>query len=330
MAEGVDYAFPPKPRPAVLAQQGKTFVCRYGGKGTTDKMLTASELAGLRANGVDVVANVEGSAGGFSGYAAGRDWALAGLSWFGDLGMPADRPLYFSADWDVQPSDWGNLASALQGAASVIGQSRVGLYGGRYAILRSQETGLARWYWQTFAWSTVNGKVVWVPDTHIQQYRNGVTIDGADCDLDRSMQADYGQWGYQEVPDVELTDKYGDRAWTGRTVADRMKDDASMRDWLYGDGPGTQAGPGFSAGAPLPTMLAAARLVPSIATALTALAAKVDADVSDLETAIGQVDDQVLAGLTAAGRAPADVAAALVAALGQEGAAAVAHAVLGS
>lgn len=203
-AWGVDYAFPPIPRPSVLAavtnpdnSKGKDFVVRYGGKGTTDKMLTASELSGLRAHGIDVVANTEGSAGGFRGYAAGQDWARAGRDWFDNLGRPPGRPIYFSADWDVQEGDWPDLKAALDGAASVIGRSCVGLYGGLYAIQQAQGHGSATWFWQTYAWSTRNGNTVWASGTHMQQYRNKVTIDGADCDLNRALTADYGQWGFQ-------------------------------------------------------------------------------------------------------------------------------------
>lgn len=194
-AWGVDYAWS-KPRPSVLAQQGRTFACRYGGTGIDDsKMLTANELAALTAAGISVVANVEGAPSGFKWYSGGQDWARRGVAWFKALGMPSDRPIYFSADWDVTSGDWPALKAALDGAASVIGRNRVGLYGGHYAIQKAKDTGAAAWLWQTYAWS--GQPTQWVSGTHLQQYRNGVTIDGADCDLDRALQDDYGQWGYQ-------------------------------------------------------------------------------------------------------------------------------------
>lgn len=203
-AWGVDYAWS-HPSPAALKAAGKTFACRYIGTNIDDsKMLTASELSALRANGVDVVANVEGSAGGFRGYAAGQRWASNGVAWLNSRGlkMPAGRPIYFSADWDVQPGDWPDLKAALDGAASVIGRSCVGLYGGLYAIQKAQATGAATWFWQTYGWSLRKQpdgtyRTVWADGTHIQQYRNGVSLSGADCDLNRAMQADFGQWGFQ-------------------------------------------------------------------------------------------------------------------------------------
>ena len=200
VAYGVDYAWSPHPRPSTLKAQGKTFACRYIGTNIDDgKMLTAVEYAALRAQGVDVVANVEGTPGGFRGYTAGQRWANNGVAWIKSKGlpMPADRPIYFSADWDVTSADWPALKAALDGAASIIGRDRVGLYGGRYAIQQAKSTGAARWFWQTYAWS--GNPTQWVSGTHIQQYHNGVRIDGADCDLNRAMQDDYGQWGYNAM-----------------------------------------------------------------------------------------------------------------------------------
>jgi len=207
---GVDYAWS-HPSPAALkaaanpdGTTGKKFVVRYGGSGIDDsKMLTAGELSRLIAADIAAVSNVEGTAGGFRGYSAGQSFARRGRSWFKNLGMPDNRPIYYSADWDVQPGDWPDLKAALDGAASVDGRGNVGLYGGLYAIQQAQRTGAAKWYWQTYGWSTRKQpdgsyKVVWADGTHIQQYRNGVKIDGADCDLNRALTADYGQWGVQE------------------------------------------------------------------------------------------------------------------------------------
>ncbi len=240
VAWGVDYAWSPHPKPSTLKAQGKTFACRYIGTNIDDgKMLTASELSSLRAAGVDVVANVEGSPGGFRGYAAGQRWARNGVAWINDKGlsMPAGRPIYFSADWDVSSADWPDLKAALDGAASIIGRDRVGLYGGRYAIQKAMDSGAAKWFWQTYGWS--GNPTVWVPGVHIQQYNNGVSIDGADCDLNRAMLADFGQWGYQEVPDVELTDKIygqGDNPTDNpnRTVKQVLQDQAITDGLLRG------------------------------------------------------------------------------------------------
>jgi hypothetical protein len=192
MSEGVDYAFS-RPSVAALVQAGKQFACRYGGVGTSDKWLSAPEAQALSKAGIAIVANVEGVANGLQrGYSTGWQWAARAHEYFTSLGMPPGRPIYLSADWDVSVGDLPAVRAALLGARDVLGPTRVGLYGGRRVIEYAQDTGLASWLWQTYAWS--GRPTHWVPGTHIQQYHNGVVIGNADCDLDRSMTVDFGQW----------------------------------------------------------------------------------------------------------------------------------------
>lgn len=196
MSEGIDYAFQ-RPTISAIVAAGKAFVIRYGGAGTTDKWLAPSESVELRTAGMSIVANVEGAANGLlNGWTTGAQWASNADRHFRACGMPADRPIYLSVDFDVQSTQWPMVASALRGAASVIGAERVGIYGGRNAIRWAQRDGVARWFWQTYAWS--GNPTQWLPGVHIQQYRNGVTIGGASCDLDRSLTADFGQWPRQQ------------------------------------------------------------------------------------------------------------------------------------
>lgn len=189
--EGVDYAFQPRPGIAGLAAAGKRFACRYGGPGTVGKWLDGDEAHALAAAGMWIVANAEGSATGMlGGFAVGRAWAISADARFRACGMPTDRPIYLSADWDVQPDQWPQVREALKGAASVLGPARVGVYGGRRVIEWAVRDKAATWLWQTYAWSSG----VWVPGVHIQQYRNGIVLAGGDCDLNRAMVPDYGQW----------------------------------------------------------------------------------------------------------------------------------------
>lgn len=198
--EGVDYAFSRPPISALIVT-GKQFACRYGGPGSSGKHLDAAELAALTSAGIAVVANAEGAAQGFSGAAAGRSWAQQAQAHFDALGMPADRPIYFSVDWNANASDYPGIDAALKAAGQVIGAARVGVYGSFRTISHCVSAGTARWFWQTYAWS--GG--AWHPSCHLQQYRNGVTIGGGDCDLNRAMQPDYGQWGASDMATVDLT-----------------------------------------------------------------------------------------------------------------------------
>lgn len=77
-----------------------------------------------------------------------------------------------------------------------------------------------------------------------------------------------------EVPDVNLTDKYGDEAWPGRTVADRLNDDAKLRDVLWGDGPGTKVA-NLPAGSPLAQLMATPAAVKSLGARLDAIEASI-------------------------------------------------------
>lgn len=206
VTEGVDYAFE-VPTVASLVMAGKKFAVRYGGPGTSDKHLTGDELRRLTNAGILVVANAEGASGGFRGYANGRSWAQSAEQHFRGLGMPADRPIYFSVDFDANPSDWPDIDSACDGAANVIGRDRVGIYGSIATIGHVYSAGKAKWYWQTYAWS----RGLWHPVNHLEQYRNGVTIGGANLDLTRAMRSDYGQWGV----DVNVDDLVKDSSEDG-------------------------------------------------------------------------------------------------------------------
>ncbi len=200
--EGVDYTTTARPSVASLVAGGKKFACRYGGPGGDWKQIGAAEVAELTAAGVAIVANAEGTADGLKGgYAAGVSWARDADAHFRTLGMPPGRPIYLSADWDAAASWMDEIDAAMDGAASVLGRARVGVYGGYDVIAHLAANGKARWFWQTYAWS--EGR--WHPGCHIQQYRNGVTLGGGTVDLNRAMKADYGQWGadmFKDDPDA--------------------------------------------------------------------------------------------------------------------------------
>lgn len=191
VVEGVDYSYS-HPSPTALAAAGKKFAVRYGGPGSDAKQLHADELRELRAHGIDIVANAEGAAHGYTNTTTGIAWAKAADAHFKALGMPADRPIYFSVDWDAGSADWKGIDAALRGSASVIGAKRVGVYGSYDTVAHCHAAGTAQWLWQTYAWS--GGKRY---AAHMYQYKNGVTIGGGDCDLTRGLTPDFGQWGYK-------------------------------------------------------------------------------------------------------------------------------------
>lgn len=262
VTEGVDYAWS-RPSPTGLYRAGKRFVCRYGGPGTDGKHLHLAEARALTAAGLSIVANAEGTPNGLlGGWGAGALWARSADAHFRACGMPPDRPIYLSVDFDATAAQWPAVAAALRGAATVLGLARVGVYGSYDCMVWARRDNVARWFWQTYAWS--GGR--WAPGCHIQQYENGVNLAGGTLDLDRAFMADYGQWMVGRTGAAEMTpDEYKVLANTHDRVYD-----------LY------------------------TRQVPALAAALQAVAAKVDIDPGELAAIQAAVVDAVPSAVTVA------------------------------
>ena len=206
MTEGCDYSFA-RPDPRCLFNDGMRFAVRYTSIGSSSKNMTAAEVRRLLQAGIALVTVFEEAAGHMlGGHAAGVDAAKASRDLAGDCGMPSGRPHYFALDIDPNPlgdREWDRIKAYLDGAASVLGWSAVGVYGGFRAIEELVPES-AMWGWQTYAWS--QGK--WSSKAHLQQYKNGVQRCGGEIDLDRTHPdrsiTDYGQWGLGDIASPEL------------------------------------------------------------------------------------------------------------------------------
>jgi len=193
LAKGIDYAFSPHPSIASLKANQVTFACRYIStfppNDHNGKNLLAGEKAALLGGGIAVVVVVEEGAnrmlGGHSAGVADAQHANAVVK---SLGMPG-MPVYFACDFDASPNDQTSINAYLDGAATVLGKARVGLYGGYYVVKRALDGKHCVFAWQTRAWS--GGQ--W---DNRAQLRQGVTtsLGGASVDWDESRAADYGQW----------------------------------------------------------------------------------------------------------------------------------------
>ncbi|GAA4105911.1 DUF1906 domain-containing protein [Actinomadura miaoliensis] len=200
---GVDYAWG-RPGPDALKKAGARFVCRYLSHDTSGKNLTRAEADQLSRAGLWLVVVWETTARrALSGRSGGAADARDAAKQAANCGMPEDRPIYFAVDFDASASQQAAVNAYLDGAASVIGRDRVGLYAGYGPTKRALDAGKARWAWQTYAWS--GGK--WDARAHIQQYSNDHKINGVGVDYDRAMKDDYGQWrvgvspGEDDMPD---------------------------------------------------------------------------------------------------------------------------------
>jgi hypothetical protein len=99
-------------------------------------------------------------------------------------------PVYFACDWDAEETQQGAINSYLDGAASVIGRPRTGMYGGYWPLKRAFDAGKMTYGWQTYAWSGGN----WDSRAQLRQVQNGVTVCGQECDWNESHANDFGQW----------------------------------------------------------------------------------------------------------------------------------------
>jgi hypothetical protein len=207
MTFGVDYTGPASPATlAKLVGQNVKFVCRYVAPIDAIfnwKRVTADEVAAVKAAGLDVVLVFESSAqralgGGGAGFTDAQVAYLAAI----DVGL-SGAPIYFAVDFDIidyaptlantpenARAKLGPVAAYFDSARTAIGRSRVGAYGGYWAIKRLFDAGLIAYGWQTYAWS--GGQ--WDSRAHIRQYKNGQTLAGISVDFNNAMFDDFGQW----------------------------------------------------------------------------------------------------------------------------------------
>lgn len=182
---GIDYSFA---RPSAVAMAKKyKFVCRYLSS-DSGKALSKAELSGLHSHGLSVVLVWEDSASAaLGGKTQGIADAKAALGQANALGI-IDRPIYFAVDFDATPAQQATINAYMQGVASIIGLERTGVYGGYYVTTRCLEAKVAKWFWQTCAWS--GGQI----QNGVHIYQNGQSDFNGGADIDEAWQEDYGQW----------------------------------------------------------------------------------------------------------------------------------------
>lgn len=198
MTFGIDHAWG-TPDVEHLHNAGVTFVCRYLSHDTTGKNLTAAEAVRLTVAGIRIVVVWETRAQrALDGHAAGVQDAKDAAAQAKACGMPPGRPIYFAVDFDASQGQQAAINAYLDGAASVIGKNRVGIYGGYWPVKRALDGGHATWAWQTYAWSGT--PTMWDKRAQIQQYLNDQMVGGVDCDYNRTTKTDFGQWGVGWTP----------------------------------------------------------------------------------------------------------------------------------
>jgi hypothetical protein len=199
---GVDYAGG-RPAGKALHDAGIVFACRYlsdGGPSLPGKQLLPAEAEDLRGHGISIVSNWETTADRMiAGYDAGRTDATKARDWVAHCGGDPNRPIYFSADWDATPEQQTPINEYLRACGDVLGgPDKVGIYAGYWPLSRALDAGVAKWAWQTEAWSGTNVDArVNIMQRNTLGYKY---VDGVQCDVDQAHTVDYGQWGQTAAP----------------------------------------------------------------------------------------------------------------------------------
>jgi hypothetical protein len=182
-----------RPSGAAVKNNGHAGVIRYVGTPGRTKNITKAEYADMAANGRGVALvyeNHAGDAGG--GFAGGVTAARTARADADAIGFPSNRPIYFAVDSDQVTSGQFLAAMAyLDGAASVLGRPRVGVYG-EYDIVEMALPGHAAYGWQTAAWSKGKRSA----KAALFQKIGTVVVGGIACDENDVLNTDWGQHNF--------------------------------------------------------------------------------------------------------------------------------------
>lgn len=185
MARGVDYAWA-RPNLGQLWSLGYRFVSRYLSWLPNGKVIGAAERDALLAQGFDIALNWEFDAkDALGGAGAGDKNGTEAVRQAKALGYPAGSTIYFSVDFDVTEAQQVTVNAYIAAAGKRCHGAgyRVGSYAGYWPTKRLFDAGLIDDAWQAYAWS--GGQ--WDPRANLRQIQNGVTIAGADCDIDETV-----------------------------------------------------------------------------------------------------------------------------------------------
>jgi hypothetical protein len=191
---GADYSYA-RPGGAVLAAAGISSVGRYLGSPGDGRCLTRAEYDDLTAHGIDVWLIREATGREMlNGRAEGQNQARTAQAAIERLGLPSDSVVYFTADFAVQPSQYGVCDDYLRGVNDVFQDTdRIGLYAGVPYIVHVKSWGGAAYWWKPGASSWSGGQST---DLHLEQLVGTAGgIPGTDANI--IYQDDHGQIGAQ-------------------------------------------------------------------------------------------------------------------------------------
>jgi hypothetical protein len=202
------------PGAAAIHAAGYIGAVRYIGFPERRKCTTAGELADFTAHRIGMALVYENTVTTWrGGTAAGMLSAATARGHADAIGFPAARPIYFAVDQDVVASgEFGVMLDYLRGCGKYLGGSgRVGVYGEADVIDRARDAGVARYFWQTAAWS--RGRRT---PAHLFQHVGAVHVGGVACDVNDVLADDWGQHhlvATLKEADMPLTPDDGNVPW---------------------------------------------------------------------------------------------------------------------
>jgi hypothetical protein len=204
MAQVLDYSAG-FPGATAIARDGYKGAVRYIGFPSRKKCTTAGELQDFSRNGLGMALVFEDTLTTWrSGRTGGGRSAATAHTHAAAIGFPTSRPIYFAIDQDVvAQGEFDAMLEYLRGCGDTLGgPARVGVYGEADVIDRARDAGVARYFWQTAAWSRSRRATA-----HLYQHVGSVYVGGIACDTNDVLAADWGQHNLTLLEDdVALTD----------------------------------------------------------------------------------------------------------------------------
>jgi LysM repeat protein len=194
MSKGFDCATKLNKTAAIeLKRAGFEFVARY--LGNSWKTFNKDEAKVITEAGLKLISIFEKSPLSVSYFtkSQGINDAKEAESFANAVGQPHGTAIYFTVDYDAQPSHMSAILSYLDGVRETLKDYKVGLYGS-FTVMNAVK-GKVDYYWQTYAWS--KGQVA--DHIHMHQYQNGVSVAGVSLDRN-DIKKDPGAWVLNEVP----------------------------------------------------------------------------------------------------------------------------------
>lgn len=177
MTKGFDCATKlTKTAAVLLKKEGFDYVGRY--LGNSWKTFDKAEVEAIKAAGLKLVSIFEKNSTKLSYFTKSQGIADAeeAMKLAKDVGQPVGTAIYFTVDYNAQPSHMDDIKVYLQGVTETIKDYKVGLYGSHTVMMSVK--GLVDYYWQTYAWS--NGEIA--DHIHMHQHENGVMVAGVQLD----------------------------------------------------------------------------------------------------------------------------------------------------